>query len=117
MSLSYYDEHARPGNRLARAMLFVNGAIAAAMAFYWSGFSAVVSEPYRWAMRDGVSLNPSWLEYPYLMLWLVPLLCAFGGWLAIKGQKFTIANIIGCYPVMTLSIMLGWFYLVPNQFH
>jgi hypothetical protein len=117
MGLSYYDVRHKPQTRLASALVCWNGIIAVSMLFYWSGLAAFVGEPFRWAMKGGVSVNPAWLEYPYLTLWLVPMLCMFAGWLALKTDRYSVARVIGLYPSLTLAMMMGWYYFTPHQWH
>ena len=117
MGLTYYDDIRKPKTGLATGLMVWNAVIALAMSFYWSGFAAMLGEPVRWAMTVGVSLNPTWLEYPFVMLWFVPMLCMAGGWLAIKGHQTGIARILGIYPTLTLLLMSSWYYLAPHHWH
>jgi hypothetical protein len=98
-------------------MMVWNALLALAMVFYWSGLAAYIGEPVRWAMTVGVSLNPTLLEYPYVMLWIIPILCMVGGWGALKGNQAGIARILGIYPTLALVMMTGWFYLAPQNWH
>jgi hypothetical protein len=118
MSLSYYDvRRKRQRTGLAQLWMALNSALAVVMAFYWSGIGAYVAEPFKWAMREGVSTQPSLFEYPYLTLWSTPLLCVIGGWLALKAEQASVARIVGSYPTIMLGMMLGWYYLAPPHWH
>ena len=113
MGLSYYDAQRKPKTRLARGWLYLNALIACGMTFYWSGIAAYVGEPVKWAMREGISTQPGLFEYPYLTLWSTPLLCMVGGWLAMKAKQDSVARIVGSYPTLMLSMMLGWYNFAP----
>ena len=115
MSLSYSDARSKPRSYIANAWMALNGAIAGGMAFYWSGLSGLIGEPFKWAMREGVSFQPSLFEYPYIVLWSTPALCMLSGWLAAKSGQHALARIVGCYPSMVLALMLGWYYLAPSH--
>lgn len=117
MGLSYYDEREKPQTKIATGLVLLNGAMAFAAAFYWSGLSRFLGEPYKWAMRGSISPSPSLFEYPYLALWMTPLLCMCGGWLAIQGNRLKASRLIGFYPLVMLSMMLGWFYFTPVDWH
>lgn len=117
MGLSYYDYRTKPQTHVAMAFLVVNATITFVMIFYWSGMAGLIADPFRWAMRDGVSVAPTIFEYPYLTLWLTPLLCMCGGWLAIKAERFSMARIVGIYPSLMLAIMTSWYYLTPPHWH
>ncbi len=67
MGLSYYDVERKPRTFLAKLWMILNAIIALGMAFYWSGLALYVAEPFRWAMRDGVSSFPTLFEFPYLL--------------------------------------------------
>ena len=115
MGLSYYDEHAKPRTRLANVWMILNAFIAVGMVFYWSGLSIWLAEPLKWATRDGVGFTPGLFEYPYFMLWSVPVLCVVASWLAIKAKRPGIARIVGSYPTMMLALMVGWYNLAPSH--
>ena len=117
MSLSYYDERTKPRTKIAMALVALNAAIAFGISFYWSGLATVIGEPYKWAMRGSISPSPSLFEYPYLAAWLTPLLCVVAGWLAVKGGRPKAGQVIGLYPALMLAIMVGWYYLTPNEWH
>ena len=117
MVLSYYDDRTKPQKRVAMAFIVGNAAISFAMLFYWSGLAGLIGDPFKWAMRDGVSPVPMIFEYPYITLWLTPLLCMCAGWLAIKAERFGLARLVGIYPSLMLTVMLGWYYLTPPHWH
>ena len=117
MALTYYDEFRKPKTRLATAMMVWNAILSFGMAFYWSGVSALFDGPVRWAMAPGVGLNPGWLDYPFVMLWLAPMLCMGAGWMALKGGQDSVARIVGVYPTLMMMLALGWFYLTPPHWH
>ena len=117
MSLSYYDVREKPQTKIATGLIILNAAMSFAMVFYWSGLAGFVGEPYKWAMRGNISPTPALFEYPYLGLWMTPLLCMCGGWLALKGDRAFAARMIGFYPTVMLILMLGWYYLTPMEWH
>lgn len=117
MSISYYDDKEKPQRKIALALMMLNGAMSFALVFYWSGLDRYIGDPYKWAMRGAISPSPSLFEYPYLALWLTPLLCMCGGWLALQGGRSNAARVIGFYPIVMMSMMLGWYYLTPIDWH
>ena len=113
MGLSYYDVERKPRTFLAKLWMILNAIIALGMAFYWSGLALYVAEPFRWAMRDGVSSFPTLFEFPYLLLWSTPLIAMASGWVALKVRQDSVARIIGSYPSMMLALMVGFYNLAP----
>lgn len=117
MSISYYDDKAKPQRKIALALMIINALLSFALVFYWSGLDRFIGDPYKWAMRGHISPSPSLLEYPYLALWLTPLLCMCAGWLALQGGRPKAARVIGFYPMVMMTMMLGCFYLTPIDWH
>jgi hypothetical protein len=115
MSLSYYDTERKPRVALARLWIFANIVLACAMSLYWTVFAVSVGEPFRWAMRDGVSPQPQLLEFPYMLLWSTPLICMMIGWAAMHLKQDSIARIVGGYPTMMLMLMVGWYNFAPSH--
>lgn len=115
MGLSYYDVQRKPNTRLARGWMLLNAGIALGMVFYWTGLATIISEPFKWAMREGVTLHPNLLDYPYVLLWATPALCMLTGWFAVRINQPRIAVLVGGYPSMMLALMLGWYYLAPTH--
>jgi hypothetical protein len=115
--LSYYDGQRKVRSRLAYALMWANALFAAAVVLYWTGVSLVLEEPFRWATGEGVSPSPQLLEYPYLLLWIVPLGAATIGWLSIKGEMPALGRFVGIYPLLFLCLMVGWFYFTPPHWH
>lgn len=117
MTMSYYDvkNEKRPRTALAKAWMLLNAVIALGMGVYWSGVAVFVGEPFKWAMRQGVGASPNLFEYPYLTLWLAPILCMIGGWLALRAKQPNVARIVGSYPTFMLAVMIGWFNLAPTH--
>lgn len=115
MGLSYYDNERKPRAFLATLWMCLNTAIALGMLFYWSGLVGYVGEPYRWATQSGIGVHPSLFEPAYMGLWATPILCTFGGWLALRTRQDSVARIVGCYPSMMLALMLGWYNFAPQH--
>lgn len=117
MTLSYYDGKLKTESKLASWLMVINFCGALAFLGLWAALSMVIEEPLRWATRHAISPNPPVMEYPYLMLWLMPLSSACTGWLAIKAEAPALARFAGVYPILLLSLMLGWYYLTPAYWH
>ena len=101
----------------ANAAMVFNAIIATSIAFFWSGLSALIEEPFKWATGMPISLRPALLDYPYLMLWLLPLLSMCCGWLALKAGMPSLSRTVGAFPIFMLAMILGWYYLTPISMH
>ena len=119
MTMTYYDGTGRkkPRTAVAKGWMLLNAAIALGMAVYWSGLAVYVGEPFKWAMREGVGAHPDLFEYPYVTLWLTPVLCMIAGWLALRAEQPKVARLVGGYPTFMLALMMGWYYMAPPHWH
>lgn len=72
-----------------------------------------MAEPLSWAARENVGSLPELLDYPYVLVWLLPLAGAGTGWLAQRNDRARLACGLSGLPVLTLAFVLGWYYLTP----
>ena len=120
MTMTYHDGtdgKKPPRTVVAKGWMLLNAVIALGMAVYWSGLAVYVDEPFKWAMRASVGSHPDLFEYPYLTLWLTPLLCMIGGWAALRAHQPRVARLVGSYPTFMLVVMMGWYYVAPIHWH
>lgn len=118
MLISYYEDgsvHNPPTRRLQLVML-ANCLFAGLVLSSWTLISLFVVGPLEWATWMPVSRGNSIEEairYPFCILWLWPLLGVAGAWLANKSGKVGLAYICAALPLVIMSLIFGWFYLVP----
>lgn len=80
MKLTFWDM-AWQGNRRSRiflsAMSAFNVVFAAANVFYWSSLAMILADPIAWATWSSlgsISHRPELGDYPFVLLWTLPLL-------------------------------------------
>ena len=120
MTISYYDDGlrapARPSAFMTLLML-VNSIIAMTVLFAWTAISLYIVEPIAWAtwmpVRRGTSFEELF-EYPFVMLWLMPMGGVIVAWLALKAGRRSLALTCLVMPIALLGLILGWFYGAPT---
>lgn len=122
MSISYSTSDsttsARPvGTWLLNRLLLVNALLAIVSVCWWTFIAPYVSEPIKWATRQGLGTNPGLFEYPYNLFWLLPCAGICVAWLAFKSEKKRAAVWCAAFPLFFLGLIIAWYDLVPNKWH
>jgi hypothetical protein len=122
MTISYYEDGKGDG-RLPRTLLglmIANGCVALVAVVAWTAASLFVAEPMSWAtwvpINRGDSLDDL-MEYPFVLLWLMPAAGAGAAWLAAKLRNQMAAYASVGLPLVLLGLVFGWFYLAPAAWH
>jgi len=123
MLINYYQDGAVAPVRTSRyllALMMANGLLSTAIVFAWTYVALVVAEPLSWATWMPVSRGyglMGLLEYPFVMLWGLPLLGVFGAWMSMQAGRKTLAYAFVGVPLTMLALVLGWYYLAPGDWH
>ncbi len=120
MTISYYDDGLRAPIRPSAFMTFLmlaNSVIAMTVLFAWTAISLYIVEPIAWAtwmpVRRGTSFEELF-EYPFVMLWLMPVGGVIVAWLALKAGRRNLALTGLIVPIALLGLIFGWFYGAPT---
>ena len=123
MLISYYEDgKAAPkqASRTMGALMMVNALLSLGILFAWTYLSMFVAEPLAWAtwmpVNRGYGFNGIF-DYPFLMLWLMPLVGICGAWLCLKSGREIVAFSFVGIPLVMLLLIVGWFYLTPPDWH
>jgi hypothetical protein len=121
VTISYYDDRATASIRPTSFMTFlmlVNAVIAMTVLFAWTAISLYIVEPIAWAtwmpVRRGTSFEELF-EYPFVLLWLMPLAGVGGAWLGLKFGRRTFALTCLILPIALLGLIFGWYYGAPPE--
>lgn len=123
MLINYYEDGAVAPvrtSRLLMALIMANGLFSTAIVFAWTYVALVVAEPLSWATWMPVSRGyglSGLLEYPFVMLWGLPLLGVFGAWLSMQAGRKGLAYAFVGVPLVMLALVMGWYYLAPGDWH
>lgn len=121
--LSYYDVN--PGRkdtsvadkRVLLVLFIVNATFAGTSLFMWTFLSLLIAEPIRWATWRGIDARPDLLDYPFVLLWLLPASGILAGWVAMRAQQHKLACWLAFFPIILLGLIFGWYYLTPIEWH
>ncbi len=113
MPITYYDIHPRRDTRFATATMIANATFATVVLASWSHVAGILSGPLSWATGESISPSPPLLEYPFVLLWLLPIASMAMGWVATRVQLVRVAHFVGIYPLLLLALMVSWYHLAP----
>ncbi|MGD9803522.1 MAG: hypothetical protein AB7E81_18730 [Hyphomicrobiaceae bacterium] len=123
MLINYYEDGGLAPVRTPRLLLslmIANSLFSTAIVFAWTYVSLVVAEPLSWATWMPVSRGyglTGLIEYPFVMLWGMPLLGVFGAWLSLQARRRSLAFAFVAVPLVMLAFVMGWYYLTPTEWH
>lgn len=122
MTISYYDvdETAAPRPKvLLNFLMLVNTVIAMTVLFAWTAISLYIVEPVAWAtwmpVRRGTTFEELF-EYPFVLLWLMPVGGIIGAWIAARNGYRPLAMLLVLLPIVLLAMIFGWFHFAPAQY-
>jgi hypothetical protein len=104
-------------SRFLIALMAINVGFALGVLLWWHWMSVIVSEPMRWATWQALGPRPSLLDYPFVILWGMPVSAIGGAWFARQFGNMRLACGFAFFPVFYLSLIIGWFYLTPVTWH
>jgi hypothetical protein len=114
MELTAENRRRKRSSRFLTALIGINGLFVAGVLLWWHWMSVVMSEPVRWATWQAMGPRPSIMDYPFLLLWALPLAGVAGSWFARKFGNMRMACGLAFFPVFYLGLIVGWFYLAPQ---
>lgn len=123
MLINYYEDGGEAPARTPRCMIALmtaNALFAGAIVFAWTYVALFVAEPMSWATWMPVSRGYGLLgvfDYPFIMLWGMPLMGVFGAWISMQSRHKTLAFAFVGVPLVMLALVMGWFYLTPADWH
>lgn len=124
MSISYANDEApviyKKTPVTLVGLILVNAVFAFLILFSWRLVGLFVSEPLSWATWVPVYRGSGYediVRYPFVVLWLWPLIGIVGAWVSLKMTKFQLAFAFASMPIVVLGLVIGWFYLTPQDWH
>lgn len=116
MSLSLY-EGKRQGSTPLKVLVSANVVLGLCALLFWELMSILIAEPILWATGQGGGTRPELLDYPFVLIWLLPIACACIAWIASKVEWMKLAHFVAFYPLLYLGLVVGWYHLTPAQWH
>ena len=119
MSVSLYEGERYDPKRFVTFMLAVNLAVCVVVLFSWPLVGPLLANPISAAADaslDG-TITPSIIDYPYVVLWLLPMLGAVGAWFASNLGHQTLARFLAAYPLLLILSSCGWYWYLSGTYH
>ena len=119
MTLSIYSGRRRFNARPLLCLMAVSACFSASVLFAWTIISVFVAEPISWATWAPLRIGsqPGLLDYPFILLWGLPLAGVFFAWIAKNVYQPKWAYFAVTTPMLILAMVFAYFYLVPLQYH
>ncbi len=117
MSVTLYDTARQHNRTLLRALMMTNIAFAALVLGAWTVTAMVISDPISWATWRTIGGASGWeelIQYPYMMLWSLPLTAVLAAWIAVQARKWRLALGIAMTPILFLGLTIVLYYVLPN---
>jgi hypothetical protein len=114
VSVSLYEGRAYDPNRFVRLMAVVNITFALVVLFAWPMVATYLDTPFSVAADAGIASRPNFAEYPYVLLWTLPVLGSLGAWLATRAEKFLFAKFLAAYPALVIVAAVGWYHYLSS---
>ena len=99
--------------RLAVAML-VNAAFAGGVIMRAEATALLLVDPIRWATWTAMSSRPDLFEFPFVMLWAMPVLAVGIAWVLKTGGALRVAVWVSCFPLLYLGTLFGCYHVLPR---
>jgi hypothetical protein len=119
--VTVWDEAWRRGRRtklFVRLMTFVNLGFALVNVFFWSYMALVMADPISWATWSsvgGAGARPGMFEYPFIVLWALPVV---GTIVAIINNVLgfrTAARVAAAFPLTLLGLTVCWWAVFQDS--
>ena len=97
----------------------VNLAFASAVISAWTYLAYILAEPIGWATWVPLSRygNPHLFDYPFMVLWALPIGGVIVAYCARRLMMHRLITTALVLPILTLGIIIGWYYLAPPEWH
>ena len=101
----------RLGKAFLTAMWLCNAVFALANVFFWSSLAVVLADPISWSTwssMGGSARQPELLEYPFVVLWALPLAgSAIAALYSFLGFG-RMARVAAMFPLALFAFTVGW---------
>lgn len=116
MTVSLYEGRRYDPSRFVRLMTTVNLAFSACVLFSWPiighYFSTAISAASEASLDPNETLSIA--SYPYVLLWLLPMLGAGGAWLAGGCGQQALARFLSAYPMLLIVSSCLWYWYLAG---
>ena len=111
----YHTAAADQTARRISAVMLLNVLFSGLILFWWSEIELVLGAPLRWATWSTVTARPELLEYPFVLVWGLPLLGVAAAWLLRVAGSLRPAMWVALFPLAYIGTLVACFYVVPHM--
>ncbi len=79
----------------------------------WSILYPLVAGPLRWGTGQIVPSHPEALDYPYAVLWILPIIATLSAFLLRREGQRPLAILVAAAPLLFLVILIAVFTVAP----
>lgn len=115
MVLSLYEGRKYQRTALLRGIMAVNVVFGIACIFWWPSLSRYLADAMRWATWSGIDQAPQLFDYPFVLLWLLPMSGITCAWMFERADKMRVACLAATVPMLLLGLIFGWYHFAPPQ--
>lgn len=116
VGVSLYEGRPYDPNRFVRLMAVVNIVFTLVVLFAWPQVAAFLDTAVSVAAEAGINRRPSFIEYPYVLLWTLPLLGSIGAWVATRSGNFLFAKFLAAYPALVIAAAVIWYNYLSSMY-
>jgi hypothetical protein len=115
MQLSIYEGNRYHSTWLIHALMLVNAGFAAITMFWWSGLAGVLTEPVNWAANYNIPSRPELFDYPYSLIWGLPIAGCALGWILHRLYNGRFARTVLILPLSYIFIIFVVYHAIPVE--
>ena len=117
MTLSLYEGRKHQRTLLLHTIIGLNIGFGASCILFWPTLSEFLADALQWATWHGVQRRPDLFDYPFVLLWMLPLAGIATAWFAEKSGNVRLARTIASMPIVLLAVVFGWYHFAPPAWH
>ena len=110
MSGLRYGRRRTPAEAFVQVMIMLNLGMAVSVFAVWPGYPEVLADPLSVIAGSGTPIRPSVFEYPFLLLWVIPLLGACLAFVMAAIQSARLARFFAVFPLLLAATCGVWLY-------
>ncbi len=113
--IEYTTDRRRPAHsKILTLMVGINVGIALVALSSWAVIRLTVAQPLSWATSQIVGENPDFLDYPFVLLWALPILAVLVARGAAKWGAREMALGTAVLPPLLFATVMITFYYGPS---
>ena len=111
MAVSIYEGRRDYKSNFVNAMILLNVAFTALVIFQWPMIAHYIADPMGAAAGQSMSdrNTPDLIDYPYSILWTMPVICALFAFLGMKSGWVSFSKFVSLFPAALIGLSCFWY--------